>query len=54
VEAIAAGGKSSLAVCSDGSLWGWGSNEKGELGIKNPSELKTPIRVGTINVYNKN
>ena len=54
VEAVAAGGKSSLAVCSDGSLWGWGSNEKGELGIKNPSELKTPIRVGTINVYNKN
>ena len=54
VEAIAADGKSSLAVCSDGSLWGWGSNEKGELGIKNPSELKTPLRVGTINVYKKN
>ena len=25
VEAIAAGGQSSLAVCADGSVWGWGS-----------------------------
>jgi alpha-tubulin suppressor-like RCC1 family protein len=51
VEAIAAGGQSSLAVCSDGSVWGWGSNSEGELGINNPPEIKTPLRVGTINVY---
>ena len=54
VEAIAAGGQSSLAVCADGSLWGWGSNSDGELGINNPPEIETPLRVGTINVYNKN
>lgn len=54
VEAIAAGGQSSLAVCSDGSLWGWGSNDKGELGINNPQEINAPLQVGTINVHNKN
>jgi alpha-tubulin suppressor-like RCC1 family protein len=46
VEAIAAGGQSSLAVCADGSVWGWGSNEKGELGINNPKEINAPLRVG--------
>jgi len=53
VEAIAAGGQSSLAICSDGSVWGWGNNARGELGINNPQEINAPLQVGTINVYNK-
>jgi alpha-tubulin suppressor-like RCC1 family protein len=33
IIAIAAGGYSSYALSSDGSLWVWGANSKGELGL---------------------
>ena len=37
VVAIAAGGAHSLAVKSDGSVWAWGSNSSGQLGIGVPA-----------------
>lgn len=33
---VAAGFRHSLAVADDGTLWGWGNNEKGQLGIAIP------------------
>jgi alpha-tubulin suppressor-like RCC1 family protein len=33
VVSIAVGGKFSLALKSDGSVWGWGGNDQGQLGI---------------------
>lgn len=34
---IAAGARSSLALRSDSSLWGWGANNHGQLGLASPS-----------------
>jgi alpha-tubulin suppressor-like RCC1 family protein len=46
VTAIAAGGAFSLALRNDGTVWAWGSNSHGQLGV-NPSEtIKiTPVQV---------
>ncbi|WP_164545672.1 MerR family transcriptional regulator [Paenibacillus albus] len=32
VQAVAAGGRFTLALCKDGTVWSWGSNVNGELG----------------------
>ena len=37
---VAAGGNHSLALLSDGSVWGWGRNSEGELGV---DPAKTPV-----------
>jgi alpha-tubulin suppressor-like RCC1 family protein len=46
VKAIAAGWKHSLAVKQDGTVWGWGDNATGELGINSTgSPEKVPVQV---------
>jgi alpha-tubulin suppressor-like RCC1 family protein len=37
----------SLAIKRDGSLWGWGVNDSGQLGLGDTDERKSPSRVGT-------
>ena len=55
---LAAGGAHTLLLQSDGSLWGWGSNEDGQLAAGNDAELAAlgiadtaskylPMRIGT-------
>lgn len=44
---VAAGWSHSLAVASDGSLWSWGKNEKGQLGLGHTTDQNAPVRVGT-------
>ena len=36
---------------SDGSLWAWGYNEEGSLGLNNRTEYSSPTRVGTNTVW---
>jgi alpha-tubulin suppressor-like RCC1 family protein len=43
--AIAAGGAHSLAVKRDGTVWAWGRNLEGQLGIGNQTAHFTPIQV---------
>ncbi len=43
--AIAAGDGHSLAVKSDGSLWSWGANSRGQLGLGHTSTKYTPTPV---------
>jgi hypothetical protein len=43
---IAAGTEHSLAVKSDGTLWAWGSNKRGQLGIGSNADSLTPVKVG--------
>ena len=43
--AIAAGDAHSLAVKSDGSLWSWGANSSGQLGLGHSSTKYTPTAV---------
>jgi alpha-tubulin suppressor-like RCC1 family protein len=48
VMAIATGyiGKNTLALKSDGTVWGWGANERGQLGDGSTVDRNTPVRVG--------
>ncbi|WP_340015437.1 fibronectin type III domain-containing protein [Paenibacillus sp. FSL K6-1318] len=44
------GGQShSLALKSDGSVWAWGYNQMGQLGVKGAFLAKTPIQIPTLN-----
>jgi alpha-tubulin suppressor-like RCC1 family protein len=45
VTSISAGGASSLALCSDGTLAAWGSNSHGQLGNGSTTPRQAPFRV---------
>jgi alpha-tubulin suppressor-like RCC1 family protein len=45
--AVAAGPVHSFAIKIDGSLWGWGNNNHGQLGDGTETNRNTPVRVGT-------
>jgi len=45
-RAVACGFEHSLALKSDGSLWAWGSNTSGQLGLGDSDERLQPERVG--------
>jgi len=36
----------SIAVKTDGTLWAWGSNSSGQLGLNNTTTVSSPIQVG--------
>ncbi len=45
---VSAGWSHSLAILADGSLWAWGANEAGQLGIGEVgTTVNRPVRVGT-------
>lgn len=44
---VKAGGSSTLAIKTDGTLWAWGDNGKGQLGIGNTYSKSSPVQVGT-------
>jgi alpha-tubulin suppressor-like RCC1 family protein len=46
---VSAGGTHSLALKSDGSLWGWGDNSARQLGVAGGGALAEPTRIGTAN-----
>lgn len=49
VVAISAGGYHTLAITSDGSVWAWGSNAEGQLGIgSDVSYQKKPVRISSL------
>lgn len=45
--AISAGSDHSLAIKNNGTLWSWGKNNVGQLGIGNSVAQNTPIQIGT-------
>ncbi|HMK93534.1 MAG TPA: chromosome condensation regulator RCC1, partial [Thermoleophilia bacterium] len=45
--AIAAGGSFNLALKTDGSLWAWGDNHAGQLGLGDTVSRYVPTQVGT-------
>lgn len=50
---IATGNKHSAALKNDGTLWTWGRNENGQLGIGNKINQDNPTKVGTDNHWIK-
>ncbi|WP_052573073.1 hypothetical protein [Haloferula sp. BvORR071] len=46
-QAVAAGKSHSIAIKSDGSLWAWGYNFYGQLGVGSQTQANTPVPVGT-------
>lgn len=51
--AVATGDNFSLAVKADGTLWGWGNNNKGQLGLSNLTYYSSPKQIGSLtNWYN--
>lgn len=47
--AMSAGGFHALAIKSDGSLWAWGLNDRGQLGVGDRKNRPSPTRVGSAN-----
>ena len=45
IVAIAAGYSHSLALKSDGTVWAWGDNSKGQLGIGSITDQDSPVQV---------
>ena len=50
VVAIAAGAHHSLALCSDGTVAGWGANGNGELGDNSNGDSNAPVAVDVTGV----
>jgi alpha-tubulin suppressor-like RCC1 family protein len=41
----------SLAIASNGTLWAWGNNARGQLGLNNITNRSVPIQVGDLSVW---
>ncbi|MCL1874890.1 MAG: InlB B-repeat-containing protein [Synergistaceae bacterium] len=48
-KAVSAGSSFSMGIKTDGSLWAWGRNTYGQLGIGDSVDRGTPTRVGSAN-----
>ncbi|MCX5822382.1 MAG: RCC1 repeat-containing protein, partial [Deltaproteobacteria bacterium] len=48
IKAIDAGYKYTIALGSDGTVWTWGYNNKGQLGNNTQTDSYTPQQVGTL------
>jgi alpha-tubulin suppressor-like RCC1 family protein len=46
---VSAEGEHTLALKKDGTLWAWGKNNNGQLGIGNTDRQNLPVQVGTEN-----
>jgi alpha-tubulin suppressor-like RCC1 family protein len=57
-SAVAAGpfittGNTALAIRSDGTLWGWGANDNGQLGLSTVVSRSSPVQIGSETTWSK-
>jgi alpha-tubulin suppressor-like RCC1 family protein len=42
-----------LAIKTDGTLWAWGNNGNGSLGLGNTTDRSSPVQVGALTTWLK-
>jgi len=47
------GGDHSLALKTDGTLWSWGGNSNGRLGLGDAIDRSSPVQVGTLSTWSR-
>jgi alpha-tubulin suppressor-like RCC1 family protein len=47
IKRICCGNKHTLAVDAEGSMWSWGFNGYGRLGLNDPHDRKRPCKVSS-------
>ena len=47
------GGTHTLATKTDGTLWAWGENFSGQLGLANTTNRSSPVQVGALTTWSK-
>ena len=47
IKAVAAGGYHTVALKNDGTLWSWGYNNCGQLGLSGGSNRNSPVQIGS-------
>ncbi len=50
---VSSGAYFSVAIHNDGTLWAWGENDKGQLGIGNTTNQTNPVMIGSDNDWEK-
>ena len=44
---VKTGYRSAVAIKTDGTLWAWGKNDKGNLGQGNTTDRQSPVQIGS-------
>jgi alpha-tubulin suppressor-like RCC1 family protein len=47
-KSVATGQNASYGISNDGTLWSWGGNAQGQLGVNHRSDAQTPIQIGAL------
>lgn len=50
---VSAGGLAAIAIKTDGTIWGWGRNDSGQLGQNNIINKSSPVQIGSIAAWSK-
>ena len=50
---VLGGNRSSFAKKGDGTLWSWGQNNFGQLGLGDVTDRNSPVQIGALTTWNK-
>ena len=47
-QSVSAGNQYTMAIQTDGTLWGWGNNANGQCGTSNFTTVSSPVQIGSL------